>query len=170
MNITKFTELPQFIRGKSVEAFLDDFFRQKGFQIRQTTREEERVLCLGDRQFFRNGKSFFVEYKSGIQTHYTGNIFLETISVDDPNHFKIGWVYTCKADYIIYATVLDDCLLMFIPDQLRKKMERLKLVFREAATNNHQNIGYNTHGLIVPFEWAKQNLADRIIELESIGV
>jgi hypothetical protein len=170
MNTTKFTELPQFVRGKSIEAYLDDYFRQRNFKIRQTTKEEERNLCLGDRQFFRDGKSFFVEYKSGIQTHYTGNIFLETISVDDPNHFKPGWVYTCKANFIIYATVLDGCLLMFIPDQLRKKMERLKLMFQEVATSNHQNTGYNTHGLIVPFEWAKQNLANRVIQLVSIGV
>ena len=163
--MNEFEKLPQFKQGKDVEKYLDNFFQQRGFSIRQTTPEEERILCLGDRQFSRNGKSFFVEYKSGIQTHYTKNIFIETISVDDPVYFKKGWAYTCRADWLIYATVLDNCLLIFRPDILRKRIENLKINFREVSTSNHQNKDYNTHGLLIPFEWAKENLASQVISI-----
>ena len=79
---------------------LDHFFSEKGFHIQNTTPHEERVLCLGDRWFTSpRGQRFSVEYKSGIQTFYTGNMFLETISVDMSN--KPGWVYTCQADQIL---------------------------------------------------------------------
>src|SRR5574341_1512714 len=103
----------QFKTGKQVEAFLDDYYRKMGYVIRQTTQHEEQALCLGDRQFSINGSNFFVEYKSGIQTFYTKNIFLETISVDTAEPQKPGWVYTCLADYILYACVLNFKILIF---------------------------------------------------------
>lgn len=162
--VSKFTKLPQFTRGKTVEKFLDEIFGLN-YEIRQTTQEQERSLCIGDRIYTRQGKTLNIEYKSGIQTHYTGNIFIETISVDDPRHYKKGWVYTCKADYIIYATILDGCLLVFRPDDLRNKLDFLRLKFKEVATSNHQNDGYDTHGLIIPVEWAKSKLAYKVIPL-----
>lgn len=165
--MTSITRLSQFKRGKDVEAFLDGYFRARGYRVRQTTAREERVLCLGDREITKNGQTFFMEYKSGIQTHYTRNIFLETISVDDPAHFRQGWIYTCRADAIVYATLLDGCLLIFDPTWLRERMPILKAMFPEIATSHRQNKGYNTHGLLVPFGWAKDNLASKVIQLPS---
>src|SRR3990172_11157998 len=157
-NMSKIESVRQFKQGKSVEAYLDILFRSLGFQIRPTTRDEERALYLGDRLFTQGSRQFFVEYKSGIQTQRTGNIFIETISVDDPHHYKPGWAFTCKADYIIYATIFNGCLLVFRPDDLRNVMDTLKAKFKEVPTSNHQNYGYNTHGLLIPLEWAKKNL------------
>lgn len=163
--MSNFTQLTQYKNGKDVEAFLDGYFRQRGYQIRQTTDHEERVLCLGDRQFTWKDTSLFIEYKSGIQTFYTGNIFIETISVDDPNNYKLGWVYTCKADILIYATILNNCLLLFRPDGLRQIIDKLKLRYKEVSTSHNQNNGYNTYGLIIPFKWARENLAHKVISL-----
>lgn len=154
---------PQFTRGKDVEAFLDDFFRADGWQITQTTPHEERALCLGDRRFARDGSTYLVEYKSGIQTFYTGNLFLETVSVDTAQ--KPGWVYTCRADFIFYATVLNGFILVFRPERLRAEIESLKQQFRTAVTSGNQNDGYNTHGVLVPLEYAKTHLAEKIISL-----
>lgn len=161
--MNEFEMLPQYEHGKFVEAYLDGFFQERGYGIRQTTPAEERQHCFGDRYFTKNGISFYVEYKSGIQTHYTGNIFLETISVDDPTSFREGWVYTCNADWLIYATILDGCLLVFKPSKLRMMIGELKKQFKEVATSKNQNNGYNTHGIIVPLEYAKTNLASKII-------
>lgn len=109
------TDTIQFANGKQVEAYLDRFFWAQGFVIKPTTSYEERRLCLGDRRFTApDGKPFYVEYKSGIQTYYTGNIFLETISVDTQR--KLGWVYTCQADYIYYAALLNRKILVFRPE------------------------------------------------------
>jgi hypothetical protein len=159
-----FTETPQFKQGMAVEAFLDDYFRAKGWTIKRVTPHEERVLCLGDRVYSRgDGTTLHIEYKSGIQTGKTGNIFLETISVDTTG--KAGWVYTCRADYLFYACVLNGVILVFVPSRLRAKMPELKQQFREVATGKGQNVGYNTHGLIVPLAYAEKYLAAKVIEL-----
>ena len=153
----------QFRRGKDVEAWLDTFFRARGWMIEQTTPHEERVLCLGDRRFSRGGQTFTVEIKSGIQTYYSGNIFLETISVDSQN--KPGWLFTCKADVIMYAALLNYKILVFKPQQLRDKIAMLRSRFREVATSHHQNDGYNTWGLLVPLAVAEKELAVQVITL-----
>lgn len=154
----------QFTNGKAVEAFLDEYFAGRGYSIRQTTPHEERVLCLGDREFSGAGFRFYVEYKSGIQSHFTNNIFLETVSVDTGNK-KPGWVYTCQAHFIYYACLLDGKILVFVPNHLRAVIETLKLSFREVKTGKGQNQGYNTHGLIIPLAYAEKNLVKEIIRL-----
>lgn len=160
--MTALIDTAQFKNGKDVEAFLDDFFQRDGFSITRTTAHEERVLCIGDRKFYKGGQVFNVEYKSGIQTFYTGNVFLETVSVDTEPQ-KPGWVYTCNADYIFYAALLDGKILVFAPDKLRLKIEELKLKFRTVKTSKGQNAGYNTHGIIVPLDYAEANLTQRVI-------
>lgn len=158
-----FTQQAQFINGKQVEARLDVFFRARGWDIVQTTAHQERALCLGDRIFRRPGARYFVEYKSGIQTFYTGNIFLETVSVDTAK--KPGWVFTCKADFIFYAALLNHEILVFQPDSLREKIYELRSRFREVMTAHDQNAGYNTAGVVVPLAYAEQHLAAKIIEV-----
>jgi hypothetical protein len=157
-----FVDSPQFKSGMAVEDFLDQYFGAE-FEIKRTTQHQERVLCLGDRIYKNGDKSFFVEYKSGIQTHYTGNIFLETISVDNP--CKPGWVYTCQANFVLYAVLLDGMILVFKPDDLRRQIAELKTKFPEKPTGKGQNKNYNTHGIIIPLNYA-QNLAVKIIYLE----
>lgn len=158
------TSTRQFANGKQVEAFLDDFFRKDGFKIRQTSPREERRLHLGDRQFNKAGQTFFVEYKSGIQTFFTNNIFLETISVDTAG--RLGWVYTCRADYIFYAALLNHKILVFRPQKLRAEIDTLRSRFRETKTGRGQNKTYNTHGVLVPLEYAEKHLAQKIIPIE----
>ncbi len=157
-----FVESPQFKSGMKVETFLDQYFSNE-FEITPTTKYQERTLCLGDRIYKKDSTIFFVEYKSGIQTHYTGNIFLETISVDKP--CKPGWVYTCQADFILYAILLDGLILVFKPNNLRQQIADLKRKFPEKPTSKAQNKGYNTHGVIIPLDYAK-SLAQKIIKLE----
>ena len=154
---------PQFKSGDDVARFLDNFFGGL-YQIDPTSPHCERVLYLGDRIFTNKetGKKFFIEYKSGIQTFYTGNIFLETISVDTQS--KPGWVYTCKADYIFYAALLNHKILIFRPGKLRAEIVDLKTKFKEVKTNKGQNNGYNTYGIIVPLDYAERHLTEQIIE------
>lgn len=158
------TSTVQFSTGKQVEAFLDDFFRRQGYTIKQTTRHQERVLCLGDRVFTSpTGQVTGVEYKSGIQSKFTGNIFLETVSVD--TFEKPGWVYTCQADFILYACLLNHKILVFRPADLRARIDELKSKFKEVKTSHGQNAGYNTHGVLVPLTWAETYLAEKVLEV-----
>ena len=155
----------QFHQGKAIEAFLDEFFRNDGWQIEPTTAYEERALCLGDRHFAREGFDCLVEYKSGLQTFYTGNVFLETISVDTQR--KPGWVFTCRADFIFYAALLNGKILIFVPDDLRARIEELKRCFKTVQTGKGQNSGYKTHGVIVPLAYAERELARKVILLDE---
>lgn len=161
--MVEFTSTPQWKSGTRVADFLDKFFTARGWFIWNTTPHEERVLCLGDRHYQHEDTHYFVEYKSGIQTRVTGNVFLETISVDTQN--KLGWVYTCRADFIFYATVMNGCILVLKPDELRSKIDYLKTRFRETKTGKNQNGTYNTHGLIVPFNYVKEHLTEQIINI-----
>lgn len=163
--MSKFLELPQWQRGQMVEGILDVFCKLRGYSIRKLTQDEERKLCLGDRELTKNGTKVFIEYKSGIQTHYTGNVWLETISVDDPDHYKLGWVYTSQANYIIWAAILDNCLLFYEPEYLRAHIEEWKKMFREVPTSHNQNDGYNTWGLIVPLAYAKEHVASYVFQI-----
>lgn len=163
--MTDFLKTQQWKSGSAVADFLDAYFAARGWSITPTTPDEERRLCLGDRHFRRGETHWHVEYKSGIQTGYTGNIFLETVSVDTRN--KPGWVITCRADLIVYAALLNHKLLIFTPDTLRDALPGLRQQFREVATGNKQNNGYQTHGLIVPLAYAEQHLAERVISLRE---
>lgn len=164
--MTRLTETPQWASGQSVERFLDMFFQHKGWTIERTTPHQERVLCLGDRIYSKGDETYFVEYKSGKQTRHTGNVFLETISVDATN--IPGWVYTCQANYIFYAALLNHKILVFVPARLRMRIEMLKTQFRVVKTSNEQNKGYNTHGVIVPLEYAAHYLADKVINISEL--
>jgi hypothetical protein len=146
-----------------IEAFLDDYFTALGYRIERLTAHEERIEKKGDRRFYEGVRRILVEYKSGIQTYYTGNVFLETISVD--THNIPGWVYTCQADVIAYAALLNNEILLFRPDDLRRCISDLQRRFRTVKTGKGQNAGYNTHGVIVPLAIAETELAYRIIRL-----
>lgn len=143
-----FTKSDQFTRGKLVEKLLDLYLNQ-WFDITKTTDYQERVACLGDRKFKLGDGCRYVEYKSGIQTSITGNLFLETVSVDAAE--KPGWVITCQADWLIYALVFEYELLFFKPDRLRGFLPALKQRYQEKPTANKQNPNYKTWGLIVPY-------------------
>lgn len=164
--MNSFEKTSQFISGLSVADFLDDYFTARGWAITPTTPHEERKLCLGDRHFKRDRQHLLIEYKSGLQTAKTGNVFLETISVDSKN--VPGWVYTCAADYLFYGALLNKKILIFVPDKLRATIETLKTQFRTVKTGKHQNKGYDTHGVIVPLAYAEQNLAEKTIQLLDI--
>lgn len=153
----------QFKHGKDVEAWLDKYFRLRGWSITEASPYAERVQHLGDRQFRKDGRSFWIEYKSGIQTFYSGNIFLETISVDATK--TPGWVYTCRADYIFYAALLNKKILVMRPDWLRRRIETLKSMFVTEVTSHKQNADYNTHGVAVPLDYAIDRLAEKVIRL-----
>jgi hypothetical protein len=161
--MARLIDTAQFKNGKDVERFLDEFLSARGWRVEVLSPHEERILHLGDRRLHRGNQTTLIEYKSGIQTFYTGNVFLETISVDSTG--APGWVYTCKADWIVYAALLNSKLLWFLPDTLRGRIEELKRRFRTVKTGKGQNVGYDTHGVIVPLAVAESELAHTVTRL-----
>ncbi len=169
----KLNQTIQFKRGKLMEAYLDQFFKEMGFSIELTSKHQERVQMLGDRVFTRDGQVYYVEYKSGLQTAATGNIWLETVSVDK-EPIKIGWAYSCNADKVIYGCTINGLILSMSMRHIRRKLGSLinmaqdyrKTFVEYRKTSHGQNAGYNTHGLIVSLPFAIQELADKTYEVE----
>src|SRR5579859_7979481 len=161
--MNSFEHTPQWKSGRTIADFLDTFFAAKGWIITPTTPYEERLLCLGDRHYCKASQHLLVEYKSDRQTAVTGNVFLETISVDSTH--TPGWVYTCQADYIFYAALLNREILVFTPRRLRVMIDTLQTKFKTVKTGHKQNNGYATHGVIVPLGYAEKHLTDKIIAL-----
>ncbi|MCL6447845.1 MAG: hypothetical protein K6U04_06780 [Armatimonadetes bacterium] len=134
----------QFRRGQDGEKFLDEFFAGK-FHIYPATRRQQRQGI--DRVFVNRetGETLKIEYKSDYAAHRTGNAFLETVSVDTIG--KKGWIYTSRADYLIYY-VVDDLLIYAIKfDTLRRLFPAWLKKYRRGKAVNE---GYTTHGLLVP--------------------
>jgi hypothetical protein len=81
------------------ESELDKYFGV-AYHITKATREEERKGI--DRYFehVNTGVCYSVEYKTDHKAAETGNVFIETKSVDTAN--KAGWAYTSLAQVLIY--------------------------------------------------------------------
>lgn len=139
-----------FKSAKLYEAELDKHFGQT-FRITPASPEQER---LGIDRFFEHhhsGVRYSVEYKTDHKTPETGNVFIETMSVD--THGKRGWAYTSTAQVLIY----------FIPGHeyaLRADMTAIKnrlvewAVYPQASAWNRGRGGeyYKTLGRLVPLE------------------
>lgn len=134
-----------FALSKGDEAEVDAYFG-RWFSIEQATREQER--CGIDRIWTdRKGRVFAVEYKADRRAAETGNLFIETESVDTAR--TPGWALTCQAQLVV--VYVPGRREVFVLDTLRLKaalpdwMERFPRV--EAV-----NRGYSTWGHAVPMD------------------
>lgn len=155
------TTTDQFRNGKSAEAVLDEFFRQRGRSIRPTSFAEERIQRLGDRVI--NG--VYVEYKSFDQTAYTGNIFLEFISVDKP--FRPGWAIDCVSDYIVaIIRPMGKVLIFRTVDIFTFTVSELGYRRFRIKQTKSQNT-YKSSGLVVPLKWAIKHMRPIVINIPA---
>lgn len=136
--------------AKLYDAELDKHFGQ-AYDLTKASRAEER---RGIDRFFchrQTGVSYSVEYKTDHKAHESGNVFIETMSVDTAG--KRGWAYTSTAQVLVY----------FIPQReaaLRADMLTVKrrlsewAVYPERPAWNKSRSGelYRTLGLLVPLE------------------
>jgi hypothetical protein len=84
---------------KPYEAELDKYF-STAYEIQPASREQERSGV--DRIFTHkaSGLRYSVEYKVDMHTATTGNVFIETTSVDSED--KCGWALTSTAQILMY--------------------------------------------------------------------
>jgi len=132
----------QLEKGELQEKRLDVFF-SKWYTIRKTSRQMQRAGI--DRVYRRNGKETRIEYKSDWTASKTGNVFIETVSVDSEN--KPGWAYTSRADILIYLLPDDDLVYVVKMKDIRSHIKEWAKRYSEKSI---QNQGYCTRGLPVP--------------------
>jgi hypothetical protein len=142
----------QMRRGDAGEAFLDDFFRQRGYTISPVSREDQRRGV--DRLFIspRTGKQHRVEYKTDHTAGRTGNAFIETVSVDASG--KMGWALTAQADMLIYYIPPSHKILIIPFTALHWELPRWIRDYPPRQAANHT---YATHGIIIPLAELEQH-------------
>lgn len=134
----------QFAQGNEGESQLDAFFSRHYF-ILPVSRPMQR---LGIDRVFVNIKTMVmhsVEYKTDLKAAQSGNVFLETVSVDKDN--KPGWIYSSRADWLFYFMPQIETLYCVEFAQLRLSLS--KWVSRYPC-KVIPNVGYNTEGIIIP--------------------
>lgn len=87
-------------QGEDGENWLDQFFAPHYNIVATPTLQH-----FGIDRIFTDDKGIVstIEYKNDTTANVTGNAFIELVSNDIQG--KLGWAFTCKADYIIYRVV-----------------------------------------------------------------
>lgn len=146
----------QLSHGEHGETFLDRFF-SRWFRIEPATPEEQRRGI--DRIFYnsRHRRTLTIEYKTDTAAARTGNAFIETISVDAIE--KAGWVFTTEADILIYYIPGKSVLYVLRMAAVRSRLPFWLLTYK---VREIPNLGYYTHGLLVPLD-ELERCADRVL-------
>ena len=137
-----------FERGLEGEARLDDLFRP-WFAISPASDIEQRRGI--DRWFVgrKTGWPRSVEYKTDYRTGQTGNVFIETSSVDGK---RAGWAQTSEAEWLVYYVAPHTAYLARMA-AVRDGLARWAARFPERRVYND---GYTSRGVIVPaWEFAR---------------
>lgn len=130
-------------RGEAIECALDEHFAER-YSIRKATMKEQREGI--DRVFTdADGESFAVEIKADWRASDTGNVFIETVSVD--TQMVDGWAYTSKAGWLVYAFPQERRYVLVRLAELRKKLREWLRAYPRAKA---RNATYHTHGVLVP--------------------
>lgn len=151
----------QFDAGKSNEDKIANYFTNDGWTVTQLSQYDERKLKLGDKHFAKGSCSFNVEIKQDGKAAYTGNLFLEIVSVNVAN--VAGWMETTNSAYVITSIPPLNKILIFRTDVLRDNIDDLKSKFKVLPTRKELNKGYRSLGIIVPLEYAEKHLALKVI-------
>jgi hypothetical protein len=137
----------QLAKGEQAEEILDNFFADR-FHIVPATRTQQRQGI--DRVFTHRttGQPFTVEYKTDWTAGRTGNVFIETVSVDASG--KPGWAYASQADWLAYFIPGRGLICLIRFDILRQHLPQWRQTCPPAPPI--PNRGYNTRGILVPLD------------------
>ena len=131
--------------GEERERILDDYY-SKWFKIKKVSMEIQKSGV--DRIFTHpDGYKFTVEYKGDNRGHETGNVFIETVSVDTNN--TLGWAYTACAQVLYYWIM--GLHTVYIMDMMRlKRILPLWIDKYGDKIKSIENDGYYTKGFPIP--------------------
>lgn len=130
-------------QGQVVERELDEYFRER-YAIRKASYAEQHAGI--DRVFTDAGteERHTVEYKADWRAHDTGNVFIETVSVDSKD--VRGWAYTSQAEWLVYALPQSRRYLLVLMSEMRAKLP----CWAKYPKGSAKNKSYMTHGILVP--------------------
>lgn len=144
----------QLAIGHAGEQFVARWLSRRGRDCRYAERIDQRRgidLFVDD---------IAVEVKTDLRCAETGNVFIETTSVDI--HNVPGWAVTSEAIWLFFLLPPTE-MLIIETRRLREQIKYWKTRFRETVS---QNRSYRTLGLLVPRAEIAA-LAARVYTLES---
>ena len=126
---------------------LDRWIRNS-YPLRDATPQEQRRGI--DRMAVNDlGNEVGIDYKCDEKAQWTGNVFMETVSVDTRR--TPGWLYTSDADWILYF-VTPEVVYAFSLAKLQAHIEDWINRYGEVAADNRR---YRTLGVLVPLRTAR---------------
>ncbi len=140
----------QLDRGVEAEKLVADYLDRMGFYV-----EEAKDMALQ-----RKGIDYFVvsptgvlmsvEIKTDFRAAETGNVFLETVSVEKYGIVdKLGWIYTSAAQVLVYyVTGLEEIYFVDMT-AFKMKVADFKEWYREVEIKNKTYVG---RGLVMPLK------------------
>ena len=99
----------------------------------------------------QSGRRWTVEYKHDTLAHKTGNVFVETVSVDSAE--KMGWAYTSGAQILVYYVVEGEYAFVVRMPEIERRLDYWQSFYQhKAATtvDKAANRSYKTWGVLVP--------------------
>ena len=137
-------------QGLAAERAIADYLGRAGLDISIALHKGDAVeeRANGDYVLTIGSVEYGVEMKYDVTAARTGNIFVETISVDRSG--KPGWALTCGAALLLYyippGPKSVGVMLVFSPAKLREALPQICL-YRSVPARNK---GYSGWGHIVP--------------------
>lgn len=148
--------------GSTAEALLDMFFRQ-WFEVEVV---DGKLQAQGVDRLFRGqplDDALAVEYKADHMADRTGNAFVETVSVDSEG--KPGWLWTTKADALVYYVHTDGGGYGYVIDPAAMRRRGYKWT-RRYPVKTVSNREYHTYGVLVPLD-KLERLAEGDFDLQE---
>lgn len=139
-----------YARGREDEKKLDEYFN-RWYDVFSVPRLFQRFGIDRIMRRLRDRVSYSVEYKGDGRTAETGNLFLEVVSVD--SNEKEGWALSCAAQRLVYYVLGKEIAYIMDPLVLKQHIRELEKRFK---TRPAENVGYSTHGVLVPVGKAKE--------------
>ena len=136
-----FTE--QLAKGAVGENLIRSHFNAD-WHITPSTMTDQRRGIDFHFQHRQSGIHCPLELKSDTKASDTGNAFVETWSAFPS---KVGWLYTCQADYLFYFLPKDRVLYVFKPDKLRDCFKRWEGKY---PLRKIPNTSWESRGVLVP--------------------
>jgi hypothetical protein len=107
-----------------------------------------------DRIFVEKGtlEPMTIEYKHDFRASETGNAFIETCSVHKEECEKLGWAFTCGAEFLMYHVVGDTTIYILDTATSQQNVDGWSKLHREAKSFNPT---YHSIGILVPLSEIK---------------
>lgn len=155
----------QYRKGNDAERFIYEQFQGRFSVIPAPSYLQEQGVDFTFTDLV-NHQVYTVELKTDTKAAVTGNVFIETVSVDRPGEPPIpGWIHSSTADWLLYylPNTMPSRILRISFDRLRDAFSTWN--YSQRRIPNKSNRGdYHTVGMIVPLEKLNQ-IAEEIIEL-----